>query len=269
MTRFLLGSLTPAERELIEARLAADPAYFEALCALEDELILRWHRGELSENERQAFAGAYLASPGRAARVEGGRLLIGAIDDVQRQQAAHVSWRARRWLATPWQVPRLAAAAAAVLLVAVVPALYEMGAVIRRLQRVERENATLRRNIGVTPHRTVVFPLSPVTERGNETPSGSNTLRIPRDADDVWLQFEVVDPGPAAEFEAVLEPIDHTLATVPRPVRLERTAKAALVTLTVAAVDLLDGDYVLKLRRPVAGGSFEVVAARTFRVLRN
>jgi len=271
MTRLLIGNLAPAERELIEERLATDPAYFEAVCALEDDMILKWHRGELSDEERQLFADACHASPSRRVRVASGQLLIDAIDQWRHADEARWFWRTRvrNWLATPRQVPQFTVAAAVALLVAAVPlALYEMGDAMRRLQLVERENAALRHQIGMSRHLSVVFPLSPPSERGNETGPGTNVLRIPRDADEVWLQFEMADPGTAAGFDAILETMERTSAATPRPVRFERTAGAALVTLTVAAGELLDGDYVLKLQRRISGGSSNIAATRTFRVMR-
>jgi len=268
MTRLLVGTLTPAERELVEERLAADPAYFEAVCALEDELILKWHRGELSDEERQLVAHAYQASPSRRVRAASGRLLIDAIDEGKHSDEARwFSWnRLRNWLVTLHQVPQFTMAAAAVLVVVAVPLmLYEMSDAMRRLQQ---ENAALRQQMGTSRHLSVVFPLSPASERGNEAPPGTNVLRIPRDADEVWLQFEMADPGAAVGFDALLETMERTIAATPRPVRFNRTAGAALVTLTVAAGELHDADYVLKLLRRTAAGSSETVATRTFRVIR-
>jgi hypothetical protein len=271
MTRFLVGTLATAEQELVEERLAADPAYFEAMCALEDELLLKWHRGELSHEERQLFAHAYQASPSRRIRAASERQLIDAIDEwKQNNEVRWFSWAAvRYWLATPRHVPQFTMAAAVVLVLAAVPlAVYEMSDAMRQLHVMEQENAALRHQIGSARHLSVVFPLSPASERGNETPPGTNVLRIPRDADEVRLQFEMADPGTAVGFDAIIETMERTIAATPRPVRFDRTAGAALVTLTVAAGELHDADYVLKLRRRTADGSSDTVATRTFRVIR-
>ena len=264
MTRLLVGNLAPGEREFIEERLAADPAYFEAVCALEDEMVLEWHRGSLSDEQRQMFARAYLASPARRERVAAGRRLIDTIDDwTHAQEEARCFWwtRMRRYVATPRQVLQFSLAATAVLLVALPIAIYEMGGAVRRLQ-----------------HISVIFPLPPVTERGGDPGQRTNVLRIPRDADEVRLQFEIADPGDATGLDAILETLERTPNATPtasagatavkHPVRLERTARVVLVTLTVAAGDLLDGDYVLKLRRTQADGRPGIVATRTFRVMR-
>src|SRR5262249_25667821 len=85
LIRYHLDDLSRAEREAIEQRLAADPVYFEALAALEDDLILRWHRGELPDRQQRWFALAYFSSPSRQARVAAGRRLI---EDIQRWKAS-------------------------------------------------------------------------------------------------------------------------------------------------------------------------------------
>jgi hypothetical protein len=52
-------------------------------------------------------------------------------------------------------------------------------------------------------------------------------------------------------------------------VRVARTPTSAQVALTVAAGDLPDGDYVLRLRRAATGGSHIIIATRAFRVTRD
>jgi hypothetical protein len=271
MLRFLLGDLAPAERESIEERLTADPIYFEALCALEDEVILKSHRGELSHRERRLFAQTYLASPARQARVASVRDLINAAERRKGAEESRSSlWnRVRLWLVTPRRVPQFAIAGTLAVLVAGVPlAVYQMGDVMRRLQRAEQENTVLRQQIDVARYLAVVFPLSPVTERGKETAEGANVVRIPREADEIWLKFQIADPGTAVGFDTILEPLEPTHVATARPARVERTATTALVTVTVAADDLPDGDYTLRLRHLATGGSPDVVATRAFRVTR-
>jgi hypothetical protein len=271
MTWFLLGALAPSEREPIEERLVADPMYFEALCALEDELILKSHRGELSHTERRLFAQTYLSSPARQARVASVRDLIDATEEWKAGEEARSSvWnQVRRWLAAPRQVPQFAVAGAVALLVVAMPvAVYQAGDAMRRLQRAERENTALWQQIGTARYLAVVFTLTPGGGRGKETADGTNLVRIPRDADEAWLQFEMADPGTAVGLEAILEPVGGTLVAKSHPARVARTATAALVTVTVAASDLPDGDYVLRLRRAATGGSRDIVATRAFRVTR-
>jgi hypothetical protein len=271
LTRFLLGDLAPADRQAIEDRLIEDPAFFESLCALEDEVILKWHRGELSPEDWQLFTQSYLTSPPRQARVASVRELIDAAERWKHEAEPQPSlWgRLPRWLTVPRQVPQFALAAAGAMVIAVVPALlYQTRDAMRRLQDAEREITSLRQQSGGAQHLAAVFTLAPVTVRGQDT-DATNVVRIPRDAAEVWLRFEMADPGTPAGFDAILEPLDRRPATTPRPARLEPTATGMLVTLTLAASDLPEGDYVLRLRRLTAGDSSDIVATRTLRVTRD
>jgi len=268
MTRYLLGELSLADRALVEERLASDPLYFEALCALEDELILKWHRGELSDDERRLFTLAYLSSPARRARVESTRAVI----DVADKSPARLDsiWdEIRRWLLTTRPVPRFAIAALAAILAATGGvAAYRMNLVTSQLKRWERENVELRQQTGAAHRLAVAFTLAPVGERSQAATERTNVVRVPPQAAEVWLQFQIDDPGTSTEFEAVLDPLDRTNGTKPRPARVEPVAGAALVTVTLAPADLPDGDYVLRLQRAAAmpGASPDIVATRTLRV---
>jgi hypothetical protein len=272
LTRFLLGDLTPADRQAIEDRLAADPAFFEAMCALEDEMILKWHRGELAAEDWQLFGQSYLASPQRQARVASVRELMDAAERWKHDTEAQPSlWdRMPRWLTASHHMPQLALAAVGAVVIAVVPALlYQTRDAMRRLQEAEREITSLRQQSGGTQQLTAVFTLAPVTVRGQDTADATNIVRVPRDAAEIWLRFEMADPGTPAGFDAILEPLERRPATTPRPARLEPTATGMLVTLTMPAAELQDGDYVLRLRRLTAGDSSDIVATRTLRVTRD
>ncbi len=271
LTRFLLGGLAPSERQAIEDRLTEDAEFFESLCALEDELILKWHRGELSPDDWQLFTQSYLQSPPRQARVASVRELIDAAERWQHDAEPRPSlWgRLPRWLTVPRRVPQFALAAAGAVVIAVIPALlYQTRDAMRRLQEAEREITSLRQQSGGAQHLAAVFTLAPVTVRGQDT-DATNVVRVPREAAEVWLRFEMADLGTPAGFDAILEPLERRLATTPLPAHLERTATGMLVTLTMAASDLPDGDYVVRLRRLTAGDSSDIVASRTLRVTRD
>ena len=267
LTRYLLGDPTLADCAPIEDRLSRDASYFEALCALEDEVILKWHRGELSDDEWRLFAVAYLSSPTRHVRVGSTRALIDAIDGASAAQHVSIWIRMRHWFVTPRQVPQFALAALAAVLVAAVGfAVYLR--VTGELTRGEREKAEFRQQTGAAHRLAVAFTLSPVGERSQDT-DRTNVVRVPRQVAEVWLQFQIADPGTSTEFDAVLDPLDRTPTATPRPARVERVAAAALVTVTLAPADLPDGDYVLSLRRTAAasGVSPDIVATRTLRVI--
>jgi hypothetical protein len=270
MTRFLLGDLRPAERQAIEERLAADPVYFEALAALEDDLILRWHRGSLSDGEQRLFTESYFSSPSRQARVASGRELIEAAEQCMAAAAVGPSvWnRLSRWLsARPCAPPFAGARAVALLVVVVSVALFTTSNATRRLQLGDEEDTRPRQQVETARRSPVAFTLAPVGERG--TTDGSNLVQIPRDVDEVRLQFEVTDLSAAAALEAMIEPLTGVIAAPARSVRVARTSTSEQVTLTVATDELPDGDYVLRLRRATPRGGHIIVATRTFRVIHN
>lgn len=269
MTRFLLGDLRLDEQEPVDERLSADPAYFEALCALEDELILRWHQGELSADERRLFAAAYLSSPARRARVEAGRQLIEA---ARAWKGAHQvrpsAWvQVRDWLLAPIRVPQFAIAGTVALLVAAISTAVYLALGTPRVSQTETERAGQQ---GATrPQLVAAFVLAPPTDRG-EAGAGAreemNLVPIPAGVEEIQLQFEIADHRGAGALEAQIESPEstRTLAVVPQ---LTPRVTATLVTVAVAAADLPDGDYVLRLRGAVNGTS-SVIAARAFRVTR-
>ena len=47
VVRFLLDELSEEERTPIEEQLVLDPAYYEAVCAIEDELLRDYLHGKL------------------------------------------------------------------------------------------------------------------------------------------------------------------------------------------------------------------------------
>jgi hypothetical protein len=137
----------------------------------------------------------------------------------------------------------------------------------RRLHLIEQENTGLRRQVELTRRLAVAVTLAPVGESG--TREGLNLVLIPRHADEVWLQFEVTDLRTTAGLDAMVEPLADAIVATPHPVRVARTPTSAQVALTVAAGDLPDGDYVLRLRRAATGSGHIIIATRAFRVTRH
>src|SRR5262245_49315562 len=198
---------------------------------------MKWHRGELASEDWQLFTQSYLtSSPARQARVAGVRELIDAAERWKHETEPQPSlWsRMPRWLTVSRPVPHLAMAAVGAVVIAVVPALlYQTRDAMKRLQDAEREITSLRQS-GGPQHLAAVSTLAPVTVRGQDT-DATNVVKVPRDAAEIWLRFEMSDPGTPAGFDAILEPLDRSLATAPRPARLEPTTGGMLVTLTLPA----------------------------------
>jgi hypothetical protein len=75
LARYLLGTLSDEEQVRVEDRAFADPAYSDAVEAVEADLIDAYIHGELPPGERMAFEDRFLASPQRRTKVEFARAL--------------------------------------------------------------------------------------------------------------------------------------------------------------------------------------------------
>lgn len=79
--RYLLGGLTPPQREQIERRVFTDPEYRERVELIEEELVDEFVDERLSEEERGAFAAHLRANPNL-------RLDVGIVKELKRHAAA-------------------------------------------------------------------------------------------------------------------------------------------------------------------------------------
>ncbi len=69
LIRYLLGELSEEEQERIEQRYISDPEFYEQLLTVEDDLIDVYAEGALSQSRRERFEDHFLRSPERQARV--------------------------------------------------------------------------------------------------------------------------------------------------------------------------------------------------------
>lgn len=76
MIRYLLGDLPEEDRWALASEYISDEGAYEELCAVEDELIDKYLRGELDERTRPRFERHYLASERRRAKVEFARAFM-------------------------------------------------------------------------------------------------------------------------------------------------------------------------------------------------
>jgi hypothetical protein len=106
---YLLGALPAERQEEIDEQLVADGEVHTELLATADDLIHAYLVGGLSPADRERFESHFLASPRRQERLRFVRSLLSAVDsergdDVLRAPVAPTRTRtARRWSATlPW-----------------------------------------------------------------------------------------------------------------------------------------------------------------------
>src|SRR5690242_15533034 len=124
LARYLMGVCSEDEKTHVEALLFARDEVFERLCAVEEELIGRRVRGQLTGGDRDRFDRAYAAPP-RRDRVVFVKALTTVLADERPAEAAAPAARGpepriSRWAAF-WNGPglRLAFAAGVVLLAGV------------------------------------------------------------------------------------------------------------------------------------------------------
>src|SRR5947208_3560337 len=70
ITRYLLGEMSEPERSEFEDRYLDDPALFEELIAVEDEMMRCYASDCLPEAERTAFERRFLTNPDHRQRVD-------------------------------------------------------------------------------------------------------------------------------------------------------------------------------------------------------
>lgn len=255
MRRFLLEDLTPEEREHVEAAFFRDPAYFDALSAAEDELILLHLRSELPERWRDSFQRAILDSPARRRHVDDMRGLLAASVAAGAPPADGSRW----WKRSPKGLGVLFTAAAAVLILA-------FGWLLRQ-DRPQPATASPAIRTGVTPGVVTLF-LAPGLTRADLRQS--NVFRIPAGA--ARVQFGLVVPQhQLAEMRIQLRPVDGAaIATATGGDLVVRdTVDGLAVTWPVPASLLGPGDYILTVSAtPAPGRDPESVAKRFFSVVR-
>lgn len=76
ITAYLLGELSEAEQDQLEARYFTDDALFERLLEIEDDLIDRYARGDISDRERLRLERHFLKSPARRKRVRFAKAIL-------------------------------------------------------------------------------------------------------------------------------------------------------------------------------------------------
>lgn len=92
ITRYLLGQLPPEERDRTEEGLLKDRELFELAESVEDDLVDRYARNELADNERRRFERHMLTSARIRQRLEVARALAAH----ERRRAASASKAGRR-----------------------------------------------------------------------------------------------------------------------------------------------------------------------------
>src|SRR6266851_9848305 len=95
MRGYLLGNFSDEEKARLEERFLSDGAYFEQLCAVEEELIEAYVHRELEGSDRKCFEQYFMESPVQRARVERTDVFVRAMESARRQESDLASTSAR------------------------------------------------------------------------------------------------------------------------------------------------------------------------------
>ncbi|MBI3650663.1 MAG: hypothetical protein HY231_06400 [Acidobacteria bacterium] len=146
---FLLRQLPEAESAAIEAQFFADAESFERVCEVENQLVDRYVRGQLSHKEQGLFERHYLVTPARRQKVAFAKALVRATSQVQTAEARQaqaskvhpVSWwqALRSSLRSSSWLPQMAMAMAVILLIGSLWAVVKINALRRDLMAANQQ----------------------------------------------------------------------------------------------------------------------------------
>jgi hypothetical protein len=252
MRRFLLGEVSPAERERVEQRFIDDPDFFDALCGLEQELIVSHLRGELPEPLRSRFDARAAASESLRREIEQTAALTDALAPRGTGAASPPAHLSRR---VAFDRRILIAAAAAVVLLA---------AGVWWLQRARVTGPAGGDGTPGDPGAGAIatLVLLPGTTR-SDVPQ-ANVFRVPSGTRSVRLQLTTADAA-VAGARATVRPVGGAPLAVSSVPEIARTGESFTVSWVVPAAILRRGDYVWTMSRDQPPG--EPIASRFFSIV--
>jgi hypothetical protein len=256
MKRFLVDDVTAEERDRVEAAFVDDPQYFDALCALEDEMILEHLRGEQSDSLSHRFGASFLASPARRERVAQMQALLQALPPANARSSAHVVLPGRSSFGSRARWGFICAASAAAII---------MGAIWLR-QSPEPGPASpapsaLEKSLP-DPTTVATFMLLPNLTRAPEKPR--NEFRVPEGVQSIRLRLTV--HGAVNGASADLRPVGGAPVPVARALDIQYTNDRTDMFLVVPRALLPRGDYLLTVDAVRADGARETLARRFFSI---
>jgi hypothetical protein len=244
LRRYLLGTADPTSRDEIEQRLFSDDqVLWERLSLAEDELIDDYAARHLDENERRLFESRFLCTAERRAKME----FAFALRAYAREgRAARLGLWA--WLRMPAAVPRWTLAAAAGVVLLLVPGLVWQVGPARRAPS------------------AVTISLAPGLLRGADA---EITRVVPAPGCQVLYVNLAVGGAPYAAYAATLYDVNGEAIWSQH--KLDGTAREGSVSvrLTLPCELLPEGDYWVRLSGRAAGGEAVALDRYDFRVLRD
>lgn len=241
MRRYLLGLADPQSREELERRVFSDDQVFwERLTIAEDDLIDAAAAGTLTEEEAGAFTSTFLCTAERRSKLEFAKAIREHARDFHASR--RTSWD---WLRAPASMPRWAVAVAALLVVVVGGAAWQL-----------------------IPAGRAPEPLAVALSPGLLRDAGAEIARVRPAAgcDVVHLDLAAAEPYP--EYAATVHDVDGAPLWSQFKLPGARRNGSLELRLIVPCALLSEGDYWIRLtglapgQEPVALGRYD------FRVLR-
>jgi heme exporter protein D len=288
LIRYLLGDLPEEELErLAEEYFVHDDAW-QALSAVENDLIDDYVRGRLSQAVRQKFERHFMRFPERQERVEFARILMNPAirEQITGDATPHLAseeFRDRPTSTRHWSRSRAAGfiwAAVALSLLSIIGALTIQNrrlsnevkiqhAQAERLAREQQETANRKTqaDAGSPLHTTPIISLvlSPGVLRNN----GSNAPMLHLGADPSVELVLDLDQDSYAEYAAIIKTADGKLISHIRGLISQPTQSGGrVVSLNVPSQLLRKNDYVVTLLGRQTSSQAKVVDSYVFSVLR-
>lgn len=257
LIRYLLGGLRGKEIASLEQQYFLDDDQFEYLHAIEDELIDRYLRGDLSARDNRRFESHFLASPLRRERVQSAKALMQAVAPVPLRARRSSFWDIH-WQAIAWAC----GCVALVFAVGFSWLIWENAGLQDQLAAARRSLEHLEGNVPSRP-LAVSFVLAPV----QRDLSDHNRLIVPPEAQ--ILNFSVDLPTAAQPpYRAIFRTADGDqvgtftdIAAQPLPIGISATIK-------IPSFVLSPGTYILTLQASRPGSGFEDIKSYSFTLAR-
>ena len=277
LKEYLLGGLTPGQREEIDERLLSEPEFHDEVRATGDDLIHAYLSDELARPDRERFESYFLASPRRQERVAFMRSLLAARDAVKAGRASTVATPAP---SRPSRPSRLTAAMpwAAALVVGLAGAGWSVGE--RRMRErdaaaAKANEAALRETVdsqaqelgellrrlgeGVGSGEIATWPLRAGIERGS---GRADSFAVTRQWIDLRVPLERVPPRPS--YRASLQDVNGREIAAFEGLKATAGANGPVLDVIVQAQLLGPGAFVLSVQEVT--GTHEELHAAPFEV---
>jgi anti-sigma factor RsiW len=257
---YLLGQIPAADEPELEARLLTDREFYEEVSIVEDELIDRYLRGDLSASEKEGFESHFVSSAERKRKVRFARAFrkyisvteVSADEEsvpVPSEIPAYVSSTGSSVVRVfPFGRSALTyAMAASILIVIGVISLFFAG--------------YMQRQYGGGRVLAVELIPAPATRGGNEV----KQITLTPDVGSVRLQLDLPE-NDYQSYEATLRDSSTRSVLKVRDLKPQNVNSFAAVTLDINADLLSPGDYRIQLSGTTADGGSESVATYSFTI---